>query len=125
MRGSQFKIGFVAAVVGCGLFAFLALLSGPGFYSRWHSLKDGMTQAEVRQLLGTPTWTGNGQCIGAGGRPVTRWEYRINVPGRVVHYCVDFDYIGPSGAPAVFRTERFFTEGNWPWWCPWAAKSRA
>jgi hypothetical protein len=84
-----------------------------------------MTQAEVRQLLGTRTWTGNGQCMGAGGRPVTRWEYRIDVSGRAVHYCVDFDYIGPSGAPAVFRTERFLTEWNWPWWCPWAAKSRA
>jgi hypothetical protein len=119
MRVARPKLLIVLAPIGCGfLVVCAALLSGPGFYSRWHSLKDGMSQAEVRQLLGTPTWTGNGECTGAGGKPVTRWEYRTKPPWRAVYYRVDFDYIGPRGAPVVFRTERFLPEWDCPSWCP-------
>jgi hypothetical protein len=124
MRASQFKIRIVAAVIGCAFLVFcLALLSGPGFYSRWRGLKDGMTQAEVRQVLGTPTWTGNGECTGAGGKVVTRWEYQTKLGWRSVYYRVDFDYIGPGGIPVVFRTESR-EEWSWPSWWPGQAKSR-
>jgi len=78
-----------------------------------------MTQAEVLHLLGTPAWTGNGMCIGAGNKPVTRWEYRSNQLRGIVCYYVDFDYIGPGGTPLVFRTERVRGEWSWPWWWPW------
>ncbi len=76
-----------------------------------------MTQAEVRHVLGAPTWAGNGYCIGAGNKPVARWEYRRWDVGRLVFYYVDFDFIGPGGTPVVFRTERCSQE--WlplPWW---------
>ena len=120
MQVSRFQIKIAAAVLGLGFFVFGAvLLSRPAIYPRWHNLKDGMTEAEVEQVLGTPTWTGNGDCTGAGGRIVTRWQYRSNVIGRYVYYCVDFDYIGPGGAPVVFRTERFYRDWTWPSWCPW------
>ena len=99
------------AVIGCTLLAFCSiLLTGPGLCSRWNKVRDGMTQAEVRQLLGTPTCIGNGDCQGLGGKVVIRWQYEIILPGRCVYYYVDFDYIGPDGSPAVFRTERFCQE---------------
>jgi len=102
------RLPFVlVSTIGCGFMVILMHhLLRPGFTSRWTNLKDGMTQDEVRQALGTPDWTGAGYCIGAGGKPVTRWEYRSNQLVRFVDYYVDFDYIGPAGAPAVFRTER-------------------
>ena len=126
MQVPQSKILIVLAPIICAcLVICAALLSGPGVYVRWHNLKDGMSQAEVRQLLGAPTWTGKGECTGAGGKPVVRWEYRVKLPGRTVYYRVDFDYIGPGGSAVVFRTERFLPERDWPWWCPWAAKARA
>ena len=85
-----------------------------------------MTQAEVMHVLGTPTRTGNGECIGAYGNQVTRWEYRRYRAGRFAPYYVDFDYIGLGGTPVVFRTERSWEEWDWPSWWPWQrAKARA
>ena len=85
-----------------------------------------MTQGEVMHVLGTPTRTGNGDCIGAGNKPITRWEYRRRSVVQHVYYCVDFDYIGPGGAPLVFRTERYSEEWEWPSWWPWPQpKARA
>jgi hypothetical protein len=98
------------------IFVLLAFLLGrfgaPDFASRWPNVKDGMTQAEVKKVLGTPTSIGISGTIGAGNRPVTRWEYKR---GRRV-YLVDFDYIGPGGTPLVFRTERYQQEWDWRWW---------
>ena len=125
MSVSQFKRRIIAGIVVCGALTFL-LGRFTGFEPRWRGLRDGMTQAEVMQALRTPTWTGNGDCIGAGNKPVTRWEYRRCSVGRFVHYCVDFDYIGPGGTPVVFRTERFSEEWGRPSWWPWQrAKARA
>ncbi len=129
MQKSQFKIQIVLAVMGCAIGCTLLVFaitrfSAPGFYSRWSSLKDGMTEAEVRQVLGTPTQILTGPCIGAGGKPVTRWEYHRAVVGRFVDYYVDYDYIGPGGAPAVFRTERCCQDWDCPSWGPGRAKCR-
>jgi hypothetical protein len=109
--------------MGCGLLAILlCLFSGPDFNTRWHDLRDGMSQKEVSQALGSPTSTGKTGVIGAGNQAVTRWEYKR---GRWT-YCVDFDYIGPGGTPVVFRTERYLEEWEWPSWWPWQpAKARA
>jgi hypothetical protein len=98
------------------LFVVLAFLIGwfTGFEPRWRGLKDGMTEAQVRQALGSPGWVGTSGCIGAGGRAVIRWDYRRSFPGGCVHHYVDFDYIGVGGAPVVFRTERFRQEWSWP-----------
>jgi hypothetical protein len=114
----------IRVAIGCGLLAVLLAVRGPGFESRWRALKDGMTQKEVTQALGSPTSTGRTGVIGAGDQPVTRWEYKRGG----WRYCVDFDYIGPGGAPAVFRTERYYQgwEWDWPSWFPWArARARA
>ena len=55
-----------------------------------------MTEAEVRQVLGSPTSTGTSEYIGAGG------------------------------APVVYRTEHFRGEWDWPLWWPWPiAKAKA
>jgi hypothetical protein len=115
MRASRFKTCFVSAVVVCGLFAvLLAKIGGPSFSVRLRNLKDGASQAEVKQALGGPTQVGTTACQGAGGLPVIRWEYK-----RRLHiYRVDFDYIGPAGAPAVFRKESL-REWNWPSHWPW------
>jgi hypothetical protein len=101
---------------------FLGRFGMASFYTRWRNVKDGMSQREVRKALGTPTQIGASKTIGAGNQPVTRWEYRR---GHCV-YWVDFDYIGPGGAPLVFRTERFQRDWEWPSWWPFArAKARA
>ena len=117
MRASQLNRGLFAGVIVCGFLAFLlGRLGGPDFSTRWRNLRDGMAQAEVRQALGSPTSAGTTWTIGAGNQNVTRWEYKR---GRST-YCVDFDYIGPGGAPVVFRTERFCEEWRtWPSWWPW------
>jgi hypothetical protein len=125
MSVSQFSRGMIAAVIVCGALAFL-LGRSTGFEPRWRSVKDGMTQAQVMHMLGTPTWIGNSGCSGAGGKPVTRWAYRRCRPGGFVQYYVDFDYIGPGGAPLVFRTQQFTEEWTWPSWWPWErARARA
>jgi hypothetical protein len=105
------------------LLAFwLGRFGSPSVYTRWRAVKDGMSQAEVRKVLGTPTSIGTSGTIGAGNQPVTRWEYRREL----CTYYVDFDYIGPGGAPLVFRTEQFRADWEWPWWWPFArAKARA
>ncbi len=116
MRVSRLKKAFVAVVVVCGLLAFvIGRAGGPDFRVRWRNLKDGMTEPEVKRLLGAPTHVGTTSFQGAGGKPVTRWEYET---GRASYY-VDFDYIGPGGAPVVYRTER--SKGQWWWerWLPW------
>ena len=116
MRASQFERRLIAGVIVCGFLAFLlGRLGAPDFSTRWRNLKDGMTAEEVRQALGTPNRTGKTMTIGAGNQPVTRWEYKR---GRCT-YCVDFDYIGPGGAPLVYRTERFWEGWRWPSWWPW------
>ena len=118
MRLSLSNRMLIAGIIVCGLFAFLLGRFGDRFNSRWSKLSDGMTQEEVRQALGSPTWIGNSGCTGAGDRMVTRWQYRRREVWRHVYYCVDFDYIGPGGAPVVFRTERFWETWEWPSWWP-------
>jgi hypothetical protein len=122
VRVSYFNRAVVAGVLVC---AFVALLPGwfdHRFEIRWRNLKHGMTQPEVMQALGSPGITGKTETIGAGGKAVTRWEYKR---GRCT-YCVDFDYTGPGGAPQVYRTELFKEEWEWPDWFPWQpARARA
>src|SRR5262249_49499100 len=125
MSASQFRTRFIA---GALLFGVVAFSMGwfTGFGARWRGVRDGMTQSEVRQALGTPTWIGSSGCVGAGGKDVIRWEYRRPELGRWVHYYVDFDYIGNGGAPVVFRTERFREDWGQPSWWPWPrARARA
>ena len=105
MSVSQMRRRFTAGFIACALLAFL-LGRFTTFDGRWGGLRDGMSQAEVRHVLGVPAWAGYGYCIGAGDQKITRWDYRRWELGRSLHYCVDFDYIGPGGAPVVFRTER-------------------
>ena len=124
MRASQLNRRLFTGVIVCGFLTFLlGRLGGPDFNTRWRNLRDGMAQAEVRQALGSPTSAGTTWTIGAGNQNVTRWEYKR---GRST-YCVDFDYIGPGGAPVVSRTERFYEEWRtWPSWWPWQhASARA
>ena len=123
MRASYFQKKLVGGVIAFALlFTLLWLLSGPDFNTRWRRLRDGMTQKKVSQSLGNPTATGNTLTIGAGNQRVTRWEYKR---GRWT-YCVDFDYVGPSGAPVVFRTERYWQDWECPSWWPWQRpKARA
>ena len=78
-----------------------------------------MTQSEVRQALGPPSWIGTYGCIGAGDKEVIRWEYRRSDLGRLVYYRVDFDYIGIGGTPVVYRTEQFRQNWDWPSLLPW------
>jgi hypothetical protein len=80
-----------------------------------------MTQQEVRKALRTPTLTTQTWTIGAGDQRVTEWQYKRDWSV----YCVDFDYIGPHGAPLVFRTEFYQQDWDWPSWWPFArAKAR-
>lgn len=122
MSASQFNRRFVAVAILCGVLAFL-VGRFTGFEPRWRGLKDGMTEAQVRQALGSPSWVGTSGCIGSGGKQVIRWDYRRSFLGGRVHYYVDFDYIGVAGAPVVFRTERFQEERWWRW--PWRARAIA
>jgi hypothetical protein len=104
-----------------GLLAFL--LGNPGPKSvgvRWRNVRDGMSEREVKEMLGEPTWTGGTGTVGAGGRYVTEWQYKSGL----YTYAVDFDYIGPGGAPLVFRTEQTKQEWVWAQWWPGHAKSR-
>src|SRR5690349_24141266 len=105
MSAALFRRVFVAGIIFCGVLAFCIGRFG-GFEPRWRGLKDGMTQSEVRQVLGPPSWIGTSGCIGAGNKMVIRWEYRRSEPGCDLHYYVDFDFIGIDGAPVVYRTER-------------------
>src|SRR5690349_2930203 len=98
MTVSRFRTRVIALVIVCCALAF-SLGRFTGFEPRWRSLRDGMTQAEVRQAIGSPTRTGTSGTLGAGNLNVTRWEYKR---GRST-YCVDFDYIGSGGVPVVFR----------------------
>ena len=126
MRVSRFNRMLLAGIIVCGFLAFTLGHFGDRFHTRWSKLRDGMTQEEVKQVLGSPTWIGNTECIGAGGKKVTRWQYRRRGLGRDVNYCIDFDYIGPGGAAVVFRTERWWEEWLWPsWWPRSHAKARA
>lgn len=119
MSALQFRRRLIASAILCVVLAFwIGRLTS--FEPRWRGVKDGMTEAQVRQALGVPSWVGTSQCIGSGGKEVIRWDYRRSVLGGSVHYFVDFDYIGAGGAPVVFRTERFREE-----WRPWRAKTRA
>ncbi|HEY5913034.1 MAG TPA: hypothetical protein VJA21_20785 [Verrucomicrobiae bacterium] len=108
----QFRVRFIVGVIVCVVLAFL-VGRFTGFEVRWRGLSDGMTQAEVRRVLGAPTRTGSSGCIGAGNKPVERWEYRRHEAGRAVYHYVDFDFIGAGGTPVVFRTERY--RGEWTW----------
>ena len=123
MSASHLNKRLIRGVIVCGLLVILlCLFNVPDFGDGWRHLRNGMTQQEVRRALGAPTWTGNTQCIGAGGVKVTRWQHKR----RHWIYCIDFDYIGPGGTPVVFRTERFLDEWRWPSWWPWQpAKAKA
>jgi hypothetical protein len=113
---SRTRKRFIIGVIFCGLIAFgMWWLSGPSFETRWRELNDGMSQTEVRHALGVPTSTSRTMMLGAGGKGVTRWEYKR---GRW-SYCVDFDYTGFRGAALVFRTERIHEPWEWPSWWPW------
>jgi len=114
MYASQLNRRLIAGIVVCGLLAFLlGRFGAPDFNTGWRNLRDGMTQKEVRQALGSPTLIGKTYTIGFGDQQVTRWEYKR---GRWI-YCVDYDYIGPGGTAVVFRTERYWEEWKWPaWW---------
>lgn len=114
----------IGGAILCGMLAFL-IGRFTGFEPRWYGLKDGMTQAQVRQALGAPSWVGTSGCIGAGGKEVIRWDYRRSFLGHQVHHYVDFDYIGIGGTPVVYRTERLREDWDWPYWWPVRAKARA
>ena len=122
MSVSQFRRRFLVGATLCGV---LALFIGQftAFEPHWRGVKDGMTQTQVRQALGSPDWIGTSACIGSGGKAVIRWDYRRSSPLGCVHHFVDFDHIGVEGAPVVFRTESFREE--WEWWWPWRARARA
>jgi hypothetical protein len=121
MSRSKFRAGLIAGMLSCVVLAFL-LGRSTGFEPRWRRLKDGMTQSEVRQVLGAPSSIGTSGCIGAGDKEVLRWEYRRLVLGRSLYYWVDFDYIGVGGTPVVYRTEKYredWKERDLPSWWPW------
>src|SRR5258708_2435660 len=105
MRTSQFKRRLVAGLVICGLL-LLSVCWFTALGPRWRVVRNGMTEPEVRQALGQPTWVRMTGEIGAGGKDVVRWVYRESQHGRCVYYCVDFDYIGAGGSPVVYRTDR-------------------
>ena len=120
---SPIKRGLIIALVVCAVLALMFGRRDP-FYTRWRNLKDGTSQDGVRRVLGEPSWTGKIGTIGAGDQQVTQWQYKR---GRVI-YCVDFDYIGPGGAPVVYATDRYREEWEWSWpsWWPWGrARARA
>src|SRR5215211_7514365 len=82
-----------AYAIACSILAgMICLYVRLDFHARWRNLKDGMSQAEVRQTLGNPSSIGKSGTIGAGNQLVIRWDYKR---GRH-HYCVDFDYISPG-----------------------------
>lgn len=125
MIAPGFRKALIAGAVLCGV-AFLLISGFPTFVPRWRGLKDGMTEAQVKSRLGSPDAVGTSGCIGSGGKEVLRWDYRRSLFGRVLHYYVDFDYIGVDGAPVVHRIEFFREERTWPSWWPWqGAKARA
>ena len=113
----------IVGTVVMGSLAFFLGHPGPTrFNVRWSNVRDGMSQREVQNMLGTPTWTGNTGTIGSGGREVIEWQYKTGL----FTYSVDFDYIGPGGAPLVFRTERVKKDWDWEWlWPLQRAKARA
>jgi len=112
MIGLRLRTRLMIGTIIMGLFAFFVgcCFRPAGFSSRWNNVRDGMTQDQVKELLGTPTLTQKAATIGAGNQPVTEWQYQRGD----WTYCVDFDYIGAGGAPLVFRTERYRPEFDWP-----------
>jgi hypothetical protein len=118
MSISRYRVRIIAGMVICGVLAFL-LGWFTSFELRWGRLKDGMSESEVRHVLGVPREIGTSGTIGADDKQVLRWEYRRYVPGRCVLYWVDFDYIGVGGTPVVYRTEKFREDWDWPAWWPW------
>lgn len=122
---SRFNKMLVGGIIVCGCLAFLLGHLWGGFDVRWSKLKDGMTQEEVRRALGNPTWVGTTGCIGAGGKNVTGWEYERRTLCSGTCYEVDFDYVGPGGAPVVYRRIRSSKSWNWRSLIPRHAIARA
>lgn len=128
MRAQQHTKWRVAGILALGILAILLWLSRhPDIDTQWRDLRPGMTQADVRRIMGAPIWAGKSEVIGKGGENVLTWRY---VRGRSISgwwtYSVDFDYVGPGGAPAVFRTTRSWQERSWPsWWPSPRAKAKA
>jgi hypothetical protein len=122
MSTPRYRAGLIAGMIACVVLTFL-LGWFTSFEPRWRRLKDGMTQSEVRQVLGPPSSIGTSGYIGAGDKKVLRWEYRRLALGRSVYYWVDFDYIGIGGTPVVYRTEKY--RWDWDWWPNPRAKVRA
>jgi hypothetical protein len=122
MKSGRQRLLFIATVcIAAPL--LLVSLNISSFDSRWRSLNDGMTESQVRQVLGNPNLVGTSGCMVAGGREAIRWEYKRTLAAHVDYYYVDFDYLGAGGAPVVFRTEREQMEWSWgsllPSWWPW------
>jgi len=115
----------IVGIIACGLVAFLLGHSGDKFEARWSKLKDGMTQKEVRRTLGNPTWVGTTGCIGAGNRKVMGWEYERRSLWSATWDGIDFDYIGPGGAPVVYRRVHHSYQWDWRSWIPGHAIARA
>lgn len=128
MRSPRLTKWLTVGVISFGILGTLIWMGRlPNFEARLREVIPGMTETDVRKALGSPTWTEKTEIIGAGGERVISWRYvrGHRIPGHWI-YAVDFDYVGPGGTPAVFRTTRSWQERRWPsWWPPARAKARA
>ena len=108
---------FILGFLSFGCIAFLLGHSGDQFSATWGTVKDGMSQEEIRRKLGPPERVLDTEMVGAGGNKLTIWQYRSSVIGRSVFYRVYFDNSGPGGTPVVVKTKRI--RGGWEWRLLW------
>jgi hypothetical protein len=121
-RTTRFVVSGIVAVAV--IVIAVVMLRRWSFEQRWATIDPGMTEVEVKEALGNPTWKGTIDVQGAGGKSVTSWRYER---GRWT-YSVDYDYTGPNGSPETFRRRKDYQEWYWEWpsWWPWrAAKAKA
>ena len=104
----------VASLSGVAVLLFFLTLV-PKANPFWGAIQPGMTEQQVRKELGRANRIGTIGLTGAGGKPVTRWEYRRG--GQA--YMVDFDYDGPNQTPRVFRSNWETSTSRAPSWLPW------
>jgi hypothetical protein len=122
MGGRILRQALAAIGIAFSLVVFAWWLSAPSESDRrWAGVAPGMSQTEVKRILGEPAWTGDGEAIGSGDGPVVRWIYKR---GRR-NYHVDFDYVGPDRSPAVYRMARIHLRWAPAWWPPWRARAKA